>query len=390
MQKLIYRLKTIVFGITLVILVSSCKPSSMTSQTSQQDEAEALKRANRVHFVSYPFAGFGPIFVGLDQGFFGDLDLHVHMMERDFSTRSQAFHQIDLTHGGGNMIWGTTTEAFSYERHRGIYGTIFLASFASRGADAIIARKPLASLENLKGKEIVAVGSPSITASHYFLHQALQSRGLSMKDVELGVVDHPEMLERVFNTESLGVNVAVSWEPILSKYQKKPYHILATTKDFPDAILGICLASQELKERPDLMKKFIQGWFHSVEFIEAHPQEAQKIMARGFDLSRKKVKIKASFEKGGWQGVTDSDFEGWGFWRFRSNSDEMGKVLSGLYFFDRKECSSLLSEADHKGLCRIEELIEEAGIFWESQGTLARSLENKSIFEKINELIQED
>ena len=81
------------------------------------------------------------------------------------------------------------------------------------------------------------------------------------------------------------VDAAVTWEPFLSQVvEAGKGHILLTTKDYPDIIVDILVASDKLAANEELLKRFMDGWLKSVDYIKTHPKEAAQIMSKGMNV----------------------------------------------------------------------------------------------------------
>ena len=142
------------------------------------------------------------------------------------------------------------------------------------------------TIKDLKGKKVAFNrGGPS----DYLLYKALSKAGLSLNDIIQVEVDDPGKAGDAFLGGS--VDAAVTWEPFLSKVvNTKKGHILLTTKDFPNIIVDILVANDNLAKNKDLLYRFMDGWLKSVDFIVKNPDKAAVIMSKKLNLPVEDVK----------------------------------------------------------------------------------------------------
>ena len=144
----------------------------------------------------------------------------------------------------------------------------------SRGGDAIIAKRGINSINDLKGKKIaVAVPSPAQT----LLMTALEAANLSYSDVE--VIKTPDNLEAARLFRSPDVDAAVVWSPddMLATNDVAGSKILLTTKDQSHVIADIFFAKESfLKGNRKMVDGFYEGWMKAVAELKDNPANREK------------------------------------------------------------------------------------------------------------------
>lgn len=144
----------------------------------------------------------------------------------------------------------------------------------SRGGDAIIAKRGINSINDLKGKKIaVAVPSPAQT----LLMTALEAANLSYSDVE--VIKTPDNLEAARLFRSPDVDAAVVWSPddFLATNDVAGSKILLTTKDQSHVIADIFFAKESfLKGNRKMVDGFYEGWMKAVAELKDNPANREK------------------------------------------------------------------------------------------------------------------
>lgn len=219
------------------------------------------------------WAGFGTAMVGREIGFFDNITVETKILD-DSNARHSAFIS------GSVDIMISSVDLYAQEAAQKITGQVFLVTDESMGGDGIVATDDIKTIADLKGKKIAFNrGGPS----DYLLYKALTSVGIGLGEIEQIEVDDPSRAGDAF----LGgaVDAAVTWEPFLSQVvESGKGHILLTTKDFPDIIVDILVANDKLAANEELLTRFMDGWFKSVDYIKTHPKEAAQIMSKGMNV----------------------------------------------------------------------------------------------------------
>jgi NitT/TauT family transport system substrate-binding protein len=235
---------------------------------SQESAASAT-----ITIATWP--GFAPAFVAKERGFFGPIAVDIKVVD-DFSARRTAFAsgQTDFT------IY--TVDSLSFDVASGIRGVAVLALDQSTGADGAVARAPIKTADDLRGKKVAFTqGSPS----QFLLAWYLAKAGIPLSAISSVYVDDPTRAAQAFSGRQ--VDAAVTWEPNLSELRKEPDVItLFTSRDAPDLIVDILVASPAaIKNKPDVVQRIVDGWLKAVDYYRADEKSAQSIMAKGLGLS---------------------------------------------------------------------------------------------------------
>jgi NitT/TauT family transport system substrate-binding protein len=146
----------------------------------------------------------------------------------------------------------------------------------SYGCDALVARAGLSGVGALKGKRIAyeesALGS-------YVLERALQSAGLTIRDVE-AINRLPE--EGAQDFLSGAVDAVVTYEPLLGRLLSQGRgQVFFSSRDLPGEIVDVlAMRRSVLDERQDDVRRLLRAWFRALDDLRANPLEAAAIMAR--------------------------------------------------------------------------------------------------------------
>jgi NitT/TauT family transport system substrate-binding protein len=151
-----------------------------------------------------------------------------------------------------------------------------LALDDSRGGDGILATKDVRTITDLEGKS-VAVLRGSI--SQFYLDVLLKEAGLSEADIE--VVDlSAEDAAQAFSLQE--VDAAVTNDPFLTQAKSAGHgHLLTDTTEQPGLLVDCLMTRADVfDERKKDFQALARAWDAAVRYVEAHPDEANEIMAR--------------------------------------------------------------------------------------------------------------
>jgi NitT/TauT family transport system substrate-binding protein len=196
----------------------------------------------------------------------------------DFNASRDAF-KADAV----NLLWTTvdafTTEASGLAQYK---PKVIFQSDWSRGGDAIVAKRSIQSVQDLKGKKIaVAIGTPSST----MLIKVLDAGGLSMDDIQM--VQVASAIDAASAFKARQVDAAVVWSPDDEDCINavKNSHVLTNTKKATHIIAdGFIVKETYLKNNKEKLKGLVEGWLKGSSEINSNDmaaREAAKILADG-------------------------------------------------------------------------------------------------------------
>ncbi len=143
----------------------------------------------------------------------------------------------------------------------------------SRGGDAIIAKRGINSINDLKGKRVaVAVPSPAQT----LLITALEAAGLKYSDVQ--VFETTDNIKSALSFEGPDIDAAVVWAPYDETLKNVPgSKTLLTTQDQSHIIGDIMFAKDDyIKANRDKLAKFYEGWMRGLAEINSNESNREK------------------------------------------------------------------------------------------------------------------
>ena len=146
----------------------------------------------------------------------------------------------------------------------------------SHGADAILARKTIASMAELKGKK---VGVESTALGAFFISRATDlTPGLSLKELKIIPVTYSHHHEAFLANE---VDAIVTFEPVKSMILKSSAHVIFDSTSIPNEIVDILITRRQFAEsNSKALKALVAGHFKALKYIEHNSKDALTKMAK--------------------------------------------------------------------------------------------------------------
>ena len=184
-----------------------------------------------------------------------------------------------------NLLWATI-DAFPTESAglRDFEPQVVFQADWSRGGDAIVVRRGITKVSDLKGLKIAVA---EMTPSHSFLLWLLNAGGLDIKDVE--IVPQPNAIDAAQVFKSGQVDAAVVWSPddedCINTVSGS--RVLESTRSASHIIADVFIAKKEYVERnQEKLRQLYEGWMRGAAEINAsddNKRKAAKILADAFE-----------------------------------------------------------------------------------------------------------
>jgi NitT/TauT family transport system substrate-binding protein len=216
--------------------------------------------------------GNGPFFVAKEKGLFAQEGVEVELI--NIEDHAAAFGSLFA--GQVDAVQGAMPDAPTFAQPDEEPLVCVLALDESRGGDGVLATKDIQTVANLRGKS-VAVLPGSI--GHFYLIVLLKEAGLSAADIE--VVDlSAEDAAQAFTLQE--VDAAVTNDPFLSQARNAEHgRVLTDTTEQPGLLVDCLMTRADVfDERKNDFRALARAWDAAVRYVEAHPDEANAIMAR--------------------------------------------------------------------------------------------------------------
>ena len=188
----------------------------------------------------------------------------------------------------------TNMDALSIPAGGGVDTTALIVGDYSNGNDGIVL-KGKSKLDEIKGQNVNLV---ELSVSHYLLARALESVGMSEKDITVVNTSDADMVAAYSTAD---VTAVVTWNPLLSEIESMP----DSTKVFdsaaiPGEIIDIMMVNTEtLKDNPDFGKALVGAWYELMSIMSGDDEKAQEARsemakASGTDLAGYDAQLKTT------------------------------------------------------------------------------------------------
>ena len=178
------------------------------------------------------------------------------------------------TAGQFDAVVATSMDALSIPAAGGVDTTALIVGDYSNGNDGLV-MKGSDNLADLKGQAVHLV---ELSVSHYLLAQALDSVGLSERDISVVNTSDADIVA-AFNTS--GVSSVATWNPQLSDVMAVPgANLVYDSAQIPGHIKDLTLVNtQTLAANPALGKALTGAWFELMAVMGSDTEQGAEIRA---------------------------------------------------------------------------------------------------------------
>ncbi|HVO88022.1 MAG TPA: ABC transporter substrate-binding protein [Casimicrobiaceae bacterium] len=155
----------------------------------------------------------------------------------------------------------------------GLQPRVILVVDVSHGADAVVGRRGMRSMRDLKGKA-VAVESGALGA--FVLSRALALNGMQAGDVS---VVHMESNEQPSAFEQGQIDAAVTFDPYRAQFLRAGATTLFDSTKIPGEIVDLlAVRANVMDKKPKAVRDLLSGWFDAIDYMSREPQDAARRM----------------------------------------------------------------------------------------------------------------
>jgi NitT/TauT family transport system substrate-binding protein len=232
---------------------------------------------------------FGPIRLAKGKGYFADAGIDV-----SFATGRGGVDVAKQVGAGNAPLGGIVADGPIMVRQNGVPIKI-VAVFGGRGFMQLVVRED-AGIEkpaDLKGKTISVMSFQDTT--YYALLGLLASAGLTQDDLNIQSAGPAGVWEFVATGKSVGMAGVPDWIPPVQAAGVK-VKVIPTDEFFPHMAQAIGVSDQVLKDKPELVGKFVKAALRGMKDIMDDPNKAaEDFVAFVPEWKGKEGAIKATF-----------------------------------------------------------------------------------------------
>ncbi len=179
----------------------------------------------------------------------------------------------------------TNMDGLSIPAGGGVDTTALIVGDYSNGNDGVVL-KDKTKLEEIKGQNVNLV---ELSVSHYLLARALDSVGMSEKDITVVNTSDADMIAAYATPD---VTAVVTWNPLLSEIVAQPNATeVFNSSGIPGEIIDIMMVNTEtLADNPDFGKALVGAWYELMGIMSSDSEEGKEARtamaeASGTDLA---------------------------------------------------------------------------------------------------------
>ncbi|MBM7049222.1 putative urea ABC transporter substrate-binding protein [Rhizobium lusitanum] len=198
------------------------------------------------------------------------------------------------TAGAFDGVMLANMDGLSIPAAGGVDTTAFIVGDFSNGNDAVIL-KDKSKLEDIRGQNVNLV---EYSVSHYLLARALESVGMSERDVKVVNTSDADLIAAY---QTPDVTAVVSWNPLVATILEDPSaRSVFDSSQIPGEIIDLAVANtQVLKDNPDLGKALAGIWYEAAALLTADTAEGkaareEMAAASGTDLKGFEMQLRAT------------------------------------------------------------------------------------------------
>ena len=210
---------------------------------------------------------FGPIQLAKGKGYFAEVGLDVN-----FAVGRGGVDVAKQVGAGNAPIGGIVADAPIMVRGNGV-PIKMVAVFGGKGFMQLVVREDsgIEKPADLKGKTITVMSFQDTT--FYALLGLLASAGLTQDDVNIQAVGPTGVWEFVATGKSAGMAGVPDWIPPVQAAGVK-VRIIPTDEYFPHMAQAIAVSDQVIKDRPEMVRKFVKAALRGMKDIIDNPDKA--------------------------------------------------------------------------------------------------------------------
>src|SRR5215216_4746346 len=252
-------------------------------------------RAQSLEKITYLFPAppglpaFGPIQLAQGKGYFTSAGLEV-----SFAVGRGGVDVAKQVGAGNAPLGGIVADGPIVVRGNGVPVKI-VAVFGGKGFMQLVVREDsgIEKPADLKGKTITVMSYQDTT--FYALLGLLASVGLTQQDVNIQAAGPTGVWESVATGKSVGMAGVPDWIPPVQAAGVK-VKILPTDEFFPHMAQGIAASDQLIKEKPELIRKFVKAALRGMKDIMDDPNQAAEDFVKFVpEWKGKEGAVKAAF-----------------------------------------------------------------------------------------------
>jgi NitT/TauT family transport system substrate-binding protein len=232
-----------------------------------QASAQSLEKVTYLFPAPPVLPAFGPIRLAQGKGYFKEAGLDV-----DFAVGRGGVDVAKQVGAGNAPLGGIVADGPIMVRGNGVPVKI-VAVFGGRGFMQLVVREDsgIEKPADLKGKTITTMSYQDTT--FYALLGLMASAGLTQNDVNVQQVGPTGVWQFVAEGKSQGMAGVPDWIPPITAAGVK-VKVIPTEEFFPHMAQGIAVSDDTIKQKPDMIRKFVRAALRGMKDMMDNPDRA--------------------------------------------------------------------------------------------------------------------
>ena len=253
--------KTRINCIVSCLLLVACVAVALAFHVISKRQEEVLRIASNV------WSGYETLYLARSLGYYEDKNIRLV----ELPSNSQVSQS--LRNGVIEAACLTLDEALSLMQD-GVDLRVVLVMDISHGADVVMARPEIGTLQALRGKRI---GVENAAVGATMLDAALVAGELLAEDVTIVPVTVDEHVDAY---RAGRIDAVVTFEPVRSKLLQEGARVLFDSSQVPGRIVDVLVVRPEVAvAHAKALRELLKGHFRAREYLASQPQDAAKRMA---------------------------------------------------------------------------------------------------------------
>lgn len=218
-----------------------------------------------------PWPGYELFFLADEMNFFEAEGVEVRLVEQVSLKDSRRVYVRGMVDG----MLGTPMDLAAINAKGSRPAVAQCAISYSSGADAIVAKQSIRTVDELRGA-LIAIEEG---LGDYFLARALESVGMTVDDVRVAYLPYPVAEEAL---RAGDVDAIHTFSPILHRLTRgnQPYHVIFSSRDTPGEIVDLLIVDPHVAAtRGEDLRRVERAYDRACRFVVDHPERAYRIMA---------------------------------------------------------------------------------------------------------------
>jgi NitT/TauT family transport system substrate-binding protein len=219
-----------------------------------------------------PNVQFAPYYIAREKGFFADEDLQVTF---DYGMSTDIMTLV----AGGKVDFGISDgDQVILARDKGIPVRVVYTMYVKYPVGIVSFRqKGLSSVSSLRGAR---VGTPGPYGSNYIgLQVLLHKAGMSLEDIDLEFIEYTQV-ESLLSGRVDAAVVFINNEPVVLRNLGHEVNLIEAHRVTPMVSAAIIAGENLMKNRPDLVKRFVRAVTRAGEFTLSNRDQVMPLLKK--------------------------------------------------------------------------------------------------------------